>query len=223
MTTGRRPSRWSTRSPPPAARPWPTPTTSADWEGGKRLIDTAVEAFGDLHVLVNNAGILRDRVLVNMSEADWDSVVHVHLKGHFVPTRHAAAYWRRADQGGQGGQGVGDQHLVDLGPARQPGPVQLRGGQGRHRRLHRHRRRGAGPLRRAGQRHRPGRPDPDDRADPGSVRHRPGPARRRRVRQLGPGQHLAPGGLPGHRVAARPPAGCSSSRAARSACSSRGP
>ncbi|MGC2174390.1 MAG: SDR family oxidoreductase [Acidimicrobiales bacterium] len=73
----------------------------ATWDGGERLINSAIDAFGDLHVLVNNAGILRDRVLVNLSEEDWDAVISVHLKGHFVPTRHAAAYWREQAKSGK--------------------------------------------------------------------------------------------------------------------------
>lgn len=72
----------------------------ADWEGAQRLINSAIEAFGDLDILVNNAGILRDRVLVNMTEAEWDAVIAVHLKGHFAPTRWAAAYWREQHKAG---------------------------------------------------------------------------------------------------------------------------
>ena len=72
----------------------------ADWEGAKRMIQQAVDTFGDLDILVNNAGILRDRVLVNMSESEWDAVIAVHLKGHFAPTHHAAAYWREQSKNG---------------------------------------------------------------------------------------------------------------------------
>jgi len=73
----------------------------ADWNDAQAMVRQAVEAFGDLHVLVNNAGILRDRVLVNMSEAEWDAVIAVHLKGHFCPTHHAAAYWREQSKAGK--------------------------------------------------------------------------------------------------------------------------
>lgn len=66
----------------------------SDWNGAKNLIDTAVKTFGKLDVLVNNAGILRDRMLSNMTEQEWDDVIKVHLKGTFAPTRHAVDYWR---------------------------------------------------------------------------------------------------------------------------------
>jgi NAD(P)-dependent dehydrogenase (short-subunit alcohol dehydrogenase family) len=66
----------------------------ADFRGAKRLIDQAIDTYGTLDVLVNNAGILRDRVLVNMVEPEWDAVIEVHLKGTFAPSRHASAYWR---------------------------------------------------------------------------------------------------------------------------------
>ncbi len=72
----------------------------SSWEGAQRLINTAVETFGDLHVVVNNAGILRDRVLVNMTEDEWDAVINVHLKGTFAPSRWAGAYWRERFKAG---------------------------------------------------------------------------------------------------------------------------
>src|SRR5438876_2992908 len=66
----------------------------ADFPAAERIVETAVKEFGSLDILVNNAGILRDRMIFNMSEEEWDSVIKVHLKGHFSTTRHAAEYWR---------------------------------------------------------------------------------------------------------------------------------
>jgi NAD(P)-dependent dehydrogenase (short-subunit alcohol dehydrogenase family) len=73
----------------------------ADWTGAEQMVQTAIDAYGDLDILVNNAGILRDRTIVNMTEAEWDDVVAVHMKGHFVPTRHAAVYWRAEHKAGR--------------------------------------------------------------------------------------------------------------------------
>jgi NAD(P)-dependent dehydrogenase (short-subunit alcohol dehydrogenase family) len=73
----------------------------SSWDGAQRLINTAVENFGGLDVLINNAGILRDRMLTNMTEEEWDAVIKVHLKGTFAPSRHAAAYWRERAKAGE--------------------------------------------------------------------------------------------------------------------------
>jgi NAD(P)-dependent dehydrogenase (short-subunit alcohol dehydrogenase family) len=70
-------------------------------EGAARLVELAVGDFGGLDVLVNNAGVLRDRTLVNMSEAEWDDVIRVHLRGHFLPTKFAARHWRERSKAGQ--------------------------------------------------------------------------------------------------------------------------
>jgi NAD(P)-dependent dehydrogenase (short-subunit alcohol dehydrogenase family) len=70
----------------------------SDWNGAKAMIDAAVKTFGKLDILINNAGILRDRMLANMEESEWDAVIQVHLKGTFAPSRHAAAYWRDASK-----------------------------------------------------------------------------------------------------------------------------
>ncbi len=73
----------------------------SDWNGARSMIQQAIDTFGRLDVLVNNAGILRDRMLTNMEEAEWDAVIRVHLKGTFAPARHAAAYWRERSKAGE--------------------------------------------------------------------------------------------------------------------------
>jgi NAD(P)-dependent dehydrogenase (short-subunit alcohol dehydrogenase family) len=73
----------------------------ADWEGAQRIVNTAIEAFDDLHAVVNNAGFVRDRMFVNATEQEWDAVVRVHLKGHFCVSRWAAAYWRDRSKAGE--------------------------------------------------------------------------------------------------------------------------
>lgn len=73
----------------------------SDWQASREMIEQAADLFGGVDVLVNNAGILRDRMLVNMTEDEWDSVVKVHLKGTFAPIHHAANFWRARQKAGE--------------------------------------------------------------------------------------------------------------------------
>ena len=72
-----------------------------DWEGAQRMVNQAIETYGTLDVVVNNAGILRDRMVFNMTEDEWDAVIAVHLKGTFALMRWAAAYWREKAKAGE--------------------------------------------------------------------------------------------------------------------------
>ncbi len=91
-------------------------------EGADGLIRQAIDEFGALHVLVNNAGILRDRTIVNMTDAEWDDVIRVHLRGHFMPTRAAARYWREQSKAGAGLQPSLINTTLDLRPVQQSRP-----------------------------------------------------------------------------------------------------
>jgi NAD(P)-dependent dehydrogenase (short-subunit alcohol dehydrogenase family) len=73
----------------------------ADWAGAQRLVSTAIDSFGRLDVLVNNAGFVRDRMFANVAEDEWDAVVRVHLRGHFATARWAAAHWRDRAKAGE--------------------------------------------------------------------------------------------------------------------------
>jgi len=72
-----------------------------DWDAAKHIVDAAVEAFGDLHVVVNNAGIVRDRMFVSATLDEWDATMHVHLRGHFCVSRHAVDFWRSQQKAGK--------------------------------------------------------------------------------------------------------------------------
>ncbi|URN06342.1 SDR family NAD(P)-dependent oxidoreductase [Actinomadura madurae] len=95
-----------------------------DWSMGDALVSAAIDTFGSLDVLVNNAGVLRDKMLFNLSEPDWDDVIHVHLKGHAAVSRAAAVHWRAASKAAGGpvyGRVVNTASEAFLfGPAGQP-------------------------------------------------------------------------------------------------------
>ena len=113
----------------------------SDWDAAGRMIRSAIDAFGGLDVLVNNAGILRDRMIANMTAAEWDDVIRVHLRGTYATSHHAAAYWRDRSKAGEDQRRPHHQHFVAFGRLRQRRAGQLRGRQGRDRGLHRSSRR----------------------------------------------------------------------------------
>ena len=166
----------------------------ASWEGAAALVRTALDAFGGLDTLVCNAGILRDRMLVNMSEEDWDMVMRVHLKGHFCPLRHAGAYWREESKAGRPVRGR--VILTSSGAGLYGNVGQLNYGQGGDRHHGAHRRGRTEALRGHGERDRARSQDAHDR---GSVSRDDGGAPARNVRPCGPGERLAARGVAGQR------------------------
>ena len=108
----------------------------ADYEGAQRMVAQAVETFGKLDVLVNNAGIVRDAVIWNMAEPDFDAVLRVHVKGTWAPCHWAARHWRDRSKAGETLHRPGDQHHLGSGPGGQLRADELRHRQGGHRRPH---------------------------------------------------------------------------------------
>ena len=130
-----------------------------DWETGRRLVSAALDAYGRLDILVNDAGLLRDRMVFSMSADEWDLVLRVHLRGHFVTTRFATEHWRAASKRAGGpvyGRIVNtSSEAFLLGSPGQPNYAAAKAGIARPHGLDRARLR---PLRRPCQRHLPARP-----------------------------------------------------------------
>ena len=135
----------------------------SNYDAAENIIQSALKEYGKLDVLVNVAGILRDRMIFNMNEDEWDAVIRVHLKGTFNTSKFASIYWRQERQGHY------RSHQLHLGlrPARRARPAQLRRRQNGHRGADLLLRQRPQPLRRHGQRHKPLRVDADDRDGPG--------------------------------------------------------
>ena len=167
----------------------------SDWDGAGRLVAQAIDTFGALDTVVCNAGIVRDRMLVNMSVEEWDAVIHVHLRGVFCPIRHAIGYWR--DESKAGNQR--DARIVTTssgaGLRGSIARVELRRRQGWHRRVHHQCCRRARSLRRAREHHRAVGAQPHDRAGDAGDDEEAGD----RLRRDGPGQRLTVRGVVGER------------------------
>ena len=88
------------KSKPPGGEAVANTESVTDFKGAKRIVEQAIDTFGQLNILVNNAGILRDRMIFNMSEEEWDAVINVHMKGTFNCSRHACEYWREQHKAG---------------------------------------------------------------------------------------------------------------------------
>ena len=175
----------------------------ASFDGGRAMVAQAVDTFGGLDVLVNNAGILRDRMSFSMSEEEWDAVIRVHLKGHFCVTRFAAEHWRNKNK--ETGEPVGATIVNTAseaglyGNAGQLNYAAAKAGIAAMTIVEGAR---AGALRGAGQRHRPRRPHPparhgDDRRRPARGLRPPGPRERGGVRGVAGVVAVGPDHRPG--------------------------
>ena len=186
-------ARWWRRSAKQGGEAVPHFGDVADWNDAQALIKTALDTFGELHILVNNAGFLRDSIIFNMTEEDFDAVIRVHLKGHFCTMRFATAYWRdkaKASGGRLYGRLINTSSEAFIFGSR--GAAELRGGQGGDRGHDHVGRAGADQVRRHRQRDHAARAHAHERGRPaeGDVREAG-----RRLRRLRAGERGAAGRL----------------------------